>query len=57
VRIFSFHHFHTSSVDIDGIVGSRGFCKAAKRISEDDFDVLHEVKVYLSVVVFRLDCI
>jgi hypothetical protein len=57
VRTSAFHSFLTSSTEIDEIVGSRGFCKAVKGISEDEFVGLHKVKVCLLVVVLRLDFI
>jgi hypothetical protein len=57
VRTVSFHPLLTSLADIDGIVGNRGFCKATKGIRENELVDLHEVKVDLLVIVFRLDCI
>jgi hypothetical protein len=55
VRTVAFHSFLTSSTKIDEIIGSRGSCEATKGISEDEFVGLHKVKVYLLVVVLRLD--
>jgi hypothetical protein len=46
-ELFSFHSSITSSTEIDEIVGSRWSCEATKRISEDEFAGLHEVKIYL----------
>jgi hypothetical protein len=55
VRTVSIHSFLTSSTEIDEIVGNRGSCEATKGISEDELVGLHKVKVYLLVVVLRLD--
>jgi hypothetical protein len=57
VRTVPIHSSFTSSTEIDRIVGSRGSCEATKWISEDELVGLHEVKVYLLVVVLRLDFI
>ena len=46
-RVLSFHSFITFLGETSKIVGSRWSCKAAKRIREDEFVGLHEVKIYL----------
>ena len=57
MRIVAFHSFLTSSSEIDGIVGRMGSFEAAKGISEVELVRVHKVKVYLLVVVLRLDFI
>jgi len=55
VRIVAFHSFLTYSIEIDGIIGSRGSYEVAKEMRKDELDGLHKVKVYLLVVVLRLN--